>query len=172
MTTFTALAFMRNWIIDKIEDNNKTLLEWQVKATFVGIFFSIVAAIGLFMISKPLTISAFVLFGLSLIIPLFVQSVPFSTEHQVVLAATNKYKSAIIDTLFEMNVGISHIGFPVSVLDEDVKIRVKIGGEPAEIYLREANGEIGFFHDDKPILPNPHVHMSYGTVGIYQAPVI
>lgn len=160
----TALAKMRQWIIDKKEDNKKKLFEWQIHATFVGIFISIVAAIGLFLISKPLAISSLVLLGLSFVVPLCMQTVPFSKDHQIVLDTTKRYERAIFDTLSEMNVGINSMGFSQSVLDKDVKIRITMGGAPSEISMREVKGEIKFFHNGELLVPNPHVHGPYDVI--------
>jgi hypothetical protein len=159
-----ALANMRHWIIDKKENNKKKLSEWQIAATFVGIFISVVVAIGLFFISKPLAISALILFGLSLIIPLLIPSVPLSKEDLTVLKTTERYKDAIIDAISEMNVGINSISLPESILDENVKIRITIGGAASEISMREVDGEIKFFHNGEPIIPNPHVHGPYDNL--------
>lgn len=161
MVDSIALANMRHWIIDKTEDNKKNLRGWQFSATFVGILISIVTAIGLFFISKPLALSAFIVLGLSFIVPLFVQSVPFSNDHLMVLATRKRYERAIIDTLSEMNVGIKSIKLPESVLDKDVKIRTVIGGSAAEISMREVDGEIKFYHNNVLLIANPHIHGPY-----------
>jgi hypothetical protein len=152
MTDMVMLASMRQWIIDKLEENKKNLEAWQTGATFVGIFISAVTAIGLFLISKPLAISSLLLLGLSFLIPLFIQSVPFSKDNLILLAIIKRYKNIIMETLAQMNVGIDSVIFPESILDKDVKIRIMTKGVPSEISMREVNGEIKFYHNNELIV--------------------
>jgi hypothetical protein len=152
MIDMVMLASMRQWIIDKLEENKKNLEAWQTGATFVGIFISAVTAIGLFLISKPLAISSLLLLGLSFLIPLFIQSVPFSKDNLILLAIIKKYKNIIMETLAQMNVGIDSVIFPESILDKDVKIRIMTRGVPSEISMREVNGEIKFYHNNELIV--------------------
>lgn len=156
-----ALANMRHWIIDKTADDKKKLHNWQIRVTFVGFLISAVVAIILFLISKPLAISAMALFGLSLIIPLLLSSIPFSNDHLIVASATKRYENAIIDILSEMNAGITSISFPESILAKDVKLRVTIYGGSSEVSMRDVDGKIKFYHKNEEIIPIQHVHGPY-----------
>lgn len=149
-----ALANTRKWILDKQDDSKKKLAQWQIGATFVGIFLSGVVGLGLFLVSKPLAISALILFGLSLLIPLFIQKVPFSQDDQIILAATKRYEDILIDTIFEMIKGTTSVEFLGSILEPDVEIRLFTEQGLANIAMREVDGGIQFFHGDELIQPN------------------
>lgn len=153
----TALADMRHWIIDKIEDNKKKLHAWQIIITFVGIFVSAVVALVLLSISKPLAISALILFGLSLLVPLLIPAVPFSQDNLIVLATTKRYERALADALYEMITGLESISFPESVLGEDVKVKIRAGGNKSDVSVREVDGQIDFYYNDEKIMPNSQV---------------
>lgn len=157
MVAPTALANMRHWIIDKIEDNKKKLHSWQIGITFAGIFVSAVVALLLFSLSKPLALSALILFGLSLLVPLLVPSVPFSKDGLIVSAATTRYKRVLADALYTRISGIDSLSFPESVLDEEVKIRIRAGEKHSTVYMREIDGEIDFYMNDEKIMPNSQV---------------
>lgn len=158
MVSPVALANTRQWILNKQEDSKKKLSQWQIETTFLGMFISGAVGFGLFLISKPLAISALILFGLSLLAPLFVQKVPFSKDDKVIRAATEKYENILIDVIFEMIVGTKSIEFIGSILDPDVEVRLLTEEGLAKIFMREVDGEIQFFHKDELILPNSVAH--------------
>lgn len=157
MVSPLALSNTRKWILDKQDDNKKKLAQWQINATFAGIFLSSVVGFGLFLVSKPLAISALMLFGLSLLIPLFIQKVPFSQDDQIVMAAMKKYEDILIDVIFEMIAGTKSVEFVGSTLDPDVEVRLLTNQGLLTITMRDTDGTIKFFHGDELILPNSRV---------------
>jgi hypothetical protein len=154
LANLTSLVNMKQWLVERTEENNKKLLQWQMEVTFVGIFISITAGVGLFFISKPLAISALMLVGLSFITPLFFQSVPFSNDAEVMLAATKIYEKSIADVLAGMNFGINRVSFVGSVLENEVKLRAQTSAGTSEIFMREVDGDIKFFNNDKILVSN------------------